>query len=361
MTHPTRSTHVPRYIVIGAGAVGGALAAGLHEAGVPVVLVARGAALDAIRSRGLVHRRPDGPHVVPLAVAAGPEEVSLTGDDVLVVATKSQDAAGVLTQWAWQPVALGAGSRTVPAELPVVTLQNGLDAEREALRRFRVVVGGTVLVAGRHVVPGEVSTAAAPRTGQLLLGPVPASGADAARGRAVAERLARDADAAGWLTQVVPDIERWKAWKLVVNATNALEVLTGDDAGLTRVREGVVAEARAVLAAAGRDLAEPDRERSYDASLARITPGGDHVPGQQSTWQSFARGASSEVDHLNGEVVLLGRLHGVPTPFNAALQRVLGAAALAAEPPGVRDVAEVLALAGDQAAPVTEPTGAAVR
>ncbi len=357
MTSPTSPT---RYIVIGAGAVGGALAAGLHEAGIPVVLVARGAALDAIRSRGLVHRRPDGPHVVPVVVAAGPEEVRLTGDDVLLVATKSQDASAVLAQWAWQPVTAGR-TPTVAAELPVVTLQNGLDAEREALRLFRVVVAATVLVAGRHVVPGEVSTAAAPRTGQLLLGPVPADGAAATRGRAVADQLAQDADAAGWLAQVVPDVARWKAWKLVVNSTNAVEVLTGDDADLARLREGVVAEARAVLAAAGRDLAEPDRERTYDAALARIVPGGDHVPGQQSTWQSFARGASSEVDFLNGEVVLLGRLHGVPTPFNTALQHVLGAAALAAEPPGSRDVTEVLALAGDRASLADRPTGAAVR
>ena len=42
-----------------------------------------------------------------------------------------------------------------------------------------------------------------------------------------------------------------------------------------------------------------------------------------STFQSLARGADSvETDHLNGEVALLGRLHGVPTPVNRALQRL---------------------------------------
>ena len=42
-----------------------------------------------------------------------------------------------------------------------------------------------------------------------------------------------------------------------------------------------------------------------------------------STWQSLVRGAETvEVDYLNGEIVMLGRLHGFPTPVNAALQRL---------------------------------------
>ena len=42
-----------------------------------------------------------------------------------------------------------------------------------------------------------------------------------------------------------------------------------------------------------------------------------------STYQSMARGADSvETDYLNGEVAALGRLHGVPTPVNAAVQHL---------------------------------------
>ena len=43
-----------------------------------------------------------------------------------------------------------------------------------------------------------------------------------------------------------------------------------------------------------------------------------------SSWQSLVKGTGSvETDYLNGEIVLLGRLHGVPTPVNAVLQRVV--------------------------------------
>jgi len=53
-----------------------------------------------------------------------------------------------------------------------------------------------------------------------------------------------------------------------------------------------------------------------------------------STWQSLVRGSgTTEVDWLNGEIVLLGRLHGIPTPVNELLQRETNAAARANRPP----------------------------
>jgi 2-dehydropantoate 2-reductase len=55
-----------------------------------------------------------------------------------------------------------------------------------------------------------------------------------------------------------------------------------------------------------------------------VDPVAGHTGGRLSTWQSFARGATSEIDYLNGEVVRLGRLHGVATPVNERLQRLLG-------------------------------------
>ena len=51
---------------------------------------------------------------------------------------------------------------------------------------------------------------------------------------------------------------------------------------------------------------------------------------------------SIEADHLNGEVVLLGRLHGVPTPVNELLQRTANELARAHRPPGSADAADLL-------------------
>jgi 2-dehydropantoate 2-reductase len=57
--------------------------------------------------------------------------------------------------------------------------------------------------------------------------------------------------------------------------------------------------------------------------------------GGGSTWQSLARGAGSvEADYLNGEIALLGRLHGVPTPVNDLMQRLVAEFARERRAPG---------------------------
>src|ERR1700712_6059523 len=93
-----------RYVIIGAGAIGATLAAQLHLAGIDAVLVARGENLTSIRTRGLTVRRPAFTETVPVAVVGSADELELRHDDILVLATKTQDAEAVLSTWAWVPV-----------------------------------------------------------------------------------------------------------------------------------------------------------------------------------------------------------------------------------------------------------------
>ncbi len=68
--------------------------------------------------------------------------------------------------------------------------------------------------------------------------------------------------------------------------------------------------------------------------------GQDRVAG--SSWQSLARGTGNiETDFLNGEIVLLGRLHGIPTPANLTLQRLANHLASGGGPPQSIPLAEV--------------------
>jgi 2-dehydropantoate 2-reductase len=65
----------------------------------------------------------------------------------------------------------------------------------------------------------------------------------------------------------------------------------------------------------------------------------------------MTRGAGSvETDYLNGEIVLLGRLHGVATPVNGVLQRRADEAARSGAAPGSVPVAELTALIDEAAA-----------
>src|SRR5579859_5424233 len=107
-----------RYIVIGAGGVGGTIGGRLAQAGYEVVLVARGPHLDALRAQGgLRLAAPEGTSVIGLPVAGGPDEVELTRDDVLVLTVKTQDAEAALAGWAWRQV---KGSTVAAEALPVL-------------------------------------------------------------------------------------------------------------------------------------------------------------------------------------------------------------------------------------------------
>lgn len=322
-----------RYIVIGAGAVGAILAARLHEARLPYVLVGRGENIRVIRDEGLRYIVHGEERRIPVSAVDDPAAVALTPDDVLVFAVKTQDLESAARVWAWQPV----GQGTASWELPAVSVQNGLDADRILLRRFRRVVGGSLLTPAQHLEPGVVRSGALGPSGVLTLGPVGRPGVDLE----TVERIAEELRGVGYLVEVRADLDRWKAAKILHSVKNGVEVLSGSDDDRHALADLLAAEAREVLTAVGYDAATPD-ERTIDLSGFRQDPSSGIAPGQQSTWQSVSRGVPNEADFLNGEIVLLGRLSGVATPANAALQAHLGRAWLLGLGPGELQVADVL-------------------
>jgi thiosulfate/3-mercaptopyruvate sulfurtransferase len=317
-----------RYIIIGAGAVGSTVAAQLHLAGIPVVAIARGEHGAAIREHGLRYRRPSGEQVVRLPVAANAREVELTADDVLVITTKTQNTEEVLQEWSWRPAGDG-----LAADLPVVSLQNGVESERAALRRFRTVFGAAVWLPASYVHPGQVSAEGTERPGIFWLGRYP--GGDDPR----LSEIADDFRAARFVVEVVPDLPRWKAGKLLSNLANAVGALYGPN---ERLAAALRAEARLVFKAAGITAADLRAESEVDLSVAAPAEMVSGSRGGSSTWQSLARGAGSvEGDFLNGEIVLLGRVHGVPTPLNEAIQRRLAIAVEREDAPGSANIDEL--------------------
>ena len=163
-----------RYIIIGAGAVGGAIGGRLALAGRAVVLVARGDHLRALREAGLRLRTPDEDVVQPVPAVAEPDQVRLTGDDILILATKTQQANDALVQWADAPVETdGRADGDAGERLPIFLATNGVAAETMAHRYFRWVFGICVWMPVVHLVPGEVIIRSTPRSGTLHLGRVP--------------------------------------------------------------------------------------------------------------------------------------------------------------------------------------------
>jgi 2-dehydropantoate 2-reductase len=332
-----------RYIIIGAGAIGGTIGARLFQSGHEVVLAARGAHHAALRDGGLRFATPAGLVRLPIPVVAGPGELTLRGDDVLIMAVKTQDAVAALDAWAWQPV---TGGGVAAESLPVFCAQNGVAGERLALRRFRHVYGVGVWLPATHLEPGAVEAQGAPMTGLLPVGRYLA-GTDETAGQ-----VAADLAGSTFLAPVSADVMRWKYGKLLGNLANAVEAVCGPAPTLgeaaeraaelrTRARD----EGKAVLAAAGIDYARPAELTALRADQVKIEPvdGASRTGG--SSWQSLTRGTGSiEADYLNGEIVLLGREHGVPAPVNELLQRLANQFAADRRPPGSITTGELAAL-----------------
>ncbi|MDH4144700.1 MAG: ketopantoate reductase family protein [Acidimicrobiia bacterium] len=294
-----------RIVVVGAGAVGGVIGARLHQHGLDVTLVARGAHLDALASSGL--RLIDGFEDVTLAVpaVASPGEIAWAPGDVAIVATKTQDAEVALDE-------LRASTLDVP--ITVLTATNGVEAERMALRRFPDVVGVCVALPGTFLEPGVIIANSSPIAGYLQIGRYP-DGADPA-----VEALARTFDSPGLAWRAVDRIMDHKYGKLLMNLGNVLDAVADRAARDSELGKRARAEARQVFEAAGIEAID-DRSDWPEGFRFRPTITGEAHRGS-STWQSLVKGGRLEVDYFNGEIVLLGRLHGVPTPVNELLSRI---------------------------------------
>ena len=307
-----------RFVVFGAGGIGGTIGARLHMSGTDVVLIARGAHLEALRTDGLRFVAPDGVHQLAIPAVGHPDEVDWQPEDVVILTMKSQHTV----------LAIDALVRAAGPEIPVVCGQNGVVNERMALRRFINVYGMLVNLPAIHMRPGEVVTHGAGSGGILDTGRYP-SGSD----KVVDELVARLADS-GFSVRADSSIMRKKYAKLLMNLGNIVQAATlpsdgsgtgdaGEGQALKQIHRHLRSEALACFGAASIDCASREEVRARHENTYQMVdlPGFDRPGG--SSWQSLSRGTGNvETDFLNGEISLLGGLHGVPTPGNRICQEI---------------------------------------
>lgn len=302
--------------VVGAGAVGGAVAALLARAGHEVEVTARGEHLAALQAGGLVLRGGWGDFTAEVTAS----DLLTRGPELAIVATKAQDAVAAIRE----NIAMLRG-------VPVVLIQNGLDgleAARAAAPRSDFI-GGLAMFASSYLSPGVITITT---TGPIYLG------GDAEEGD-VPARYAETVLSPAIDVRVVPNFRGAQWTKLVVNMVNALPAITGlsaqDVIGDRRLRRIFTASLRETVRIG---LASGVRFESLQGLshgrlrlvarmplwigqvvplLMRIRLG--KVPNPGSTLQSIRRGQPTEIDHLNGAVVRAGAAIGREAPVNAML------------------------------------------
>jgi 2-dehydropantoate 2-reductase len=307
--------------VYGAGSIGAYVGGRLAASGVAVTLVGRAPLAAAVAAEGLRVSDFRGFDVTlpPTALTVATTADALADYDCVLVTVKALDSAAAAAALA--PV-LREGAI-------VVSLQNGVrNVEQLATAlgpRAVTVVAGMV---GFNVLGKSARHFHQATSGRLAIAAL-SSGAPPP----VAAALA----AAGVPTDVERDLAPIQWGKLLFNLNNAVNALSGvplaeqlGSRGYRRIMAACIREGHAVLARAGiaakfdapvptswiptlMELPTP-LFRLLARKMVAVDPSA-----RSSMWEDLQRRRPTEIDLLNGEIVALGRAHGVPTPFNTRL------------------------------------------
>ena len=291
------------YVIYGAGGIGATVGARLHQVGERVTLIARGAHKEALQKDGLSFISPEGTDRLLIPTIEHPAELAQADDLFVMLCMKSQHTED----------ALRALAKHHKASLALTCVQNGVGNERLALRYFKNVYATVVNLPAMHLKPGEVVTHAAGVGGILDTGRYPA-GTDE-RVEVVTSTLTR----AGFSAKPDPLVMRQKYAKLLMNLGNVVQAGINGNENVEEISRGMRKEALSCYAAAGIDCATRDEVRARRDSGYHMADIPEYPRGGGSSWQSIERGTGDiETEYLNGEISLLGRLHGVLTPYNDA-------------------------------------------
>jgi 2-dehydropantoate 2-reductase len=298
-------TSKPRSVaIVGAGGVGGLLAAMLARGGNDVRMLARGPALAAIRDHGIRLRGPGDAGTFPISRVSD-DAAALGVADIVIVTVKT-----------WQLAEVGprlvplVGDRTV-----VVPLQNGVEASEHlaaALGEHRVI-GGVARLISWVERPGEIRWIGMPPG--LTIGPRYAD--QAADVDACAATLRT-----GGIEVAVTDAIAQALWTKLLFIAPYAAVGAIARAPVGEIRQAP--ESRARLAAAMHEVAAVAAARGValpQDAIENMQQLIDKIPADATTsmHRDIVAGRPSELHELIGAVVRLGREARVATPVSAEL------------------------------------------
>jgi 2-dehydropantoate 2-reductase len=298
-----------RFLIVGAGGVGGVFGGELARAGHDVTMFARGAHLDAIRQQGLTVRLPDGEFVA--RVGATDSVAQLPDADVAVIAVKSYSLADVI------PVARAAAERGAS----IVPLLNGVTAADELIAGGvprSNVLGGLARVSAVRSAPGVVARLSAFQS--MVVGELGGGLSDRTTAIAAAF-LGAGIDARA---SAAIDVELWQKYVFIT----ALAAVCGlartsigpvrDAPGGHRLIERAVGEVVAIARARGVPL--PDDETPRTCAYIDTLPAGM----KPSFLLDLESGGPTELDTLSGAIARFAAELGIECPVHETATAAFG-------------------------------------
>jgi 2-dehydropantoate 2-reductase len=296
-----------RIAIVGSGGVGGYFGGRLAAAGADVAFLARGAHLDALRTRGLRIDSPKGNLHLPRVKAAG-DPTAIGPVDIVLFAVKLYDTESAL---AALPPLIGPDTAVIP-------LQNGVDSVATLVRAVgrAHAAGGTCYVSAMIAEPGVIRHTAMDHLifGELdrIRSPRLIALQDACRPAGFQATLSDDVTLDIWGKFV-----RLSVFSGMTAVTRSPLGVIRDDPELWTMLGQAVREAMAVAHAKGIGVPEStvdDVAKAY-AALPPQT--------KSSMLEDLERGRRIELPWLSGAVVRIGLEVGVPTPTHTFINAVL--------------------------------------
>lgn len=295
---------IKRVAILGAGAMGAYFAGRFFDApGFSTVLIARGDRLERLKSQGLVINGK--PYAIP---AMDPDEAT-SPVDLIIVALKHHHLDQAVQ---------GLDKLIVDSTL-IISIMNGLESE--------AYIG---LIYGMDKMLYAVSVAIdAVRLGNQITYTKPGKHYfGEAENAQISQRVVRVQDAfdrAGIVHETPADMIRMMWWKFMINVgMNQASAVMGADYGVFQtsnqareLMESLMDEVITLAKVMDVDLTEKDIQEWY-SFLKILAP-----RGKTSMLQDIEAGRKTEIEIFGDKVVELGKAHGVPTPVNQTLSRII--------------------------------------
>jgi 2-dehydropantoate 2-reductase len=336
-----------RFIIHGAGAVGSLFSGMLAESGAEIILIARRAHADAINQNGLLIKSPQGDRLVRgLRAVTSPSQITPRADDIILLSVKCSQTAYSVQQL----------REVFPETTPFFCVQNGVRNEEMAAQRFLQVYGVMAGLCVNFLSPGVIAHTMGHRIG---IGNYP-FGCDS-----LGSQLAGALDRWGFQLTKHESIMAVKWSKLLLNLNNATHAIIDSylqlglvTPSISKFTADVLEEGSHVLDIAGISLKDPNNPydiKAHIAALQSVVEDREKIAQAKSlpeelraypsTWMDLKqKRGETEAGFLNGEIILLGEKHDLPTPFNSMLLQLVETMAAEGADPGRYTIDELIDL-----------------